>query len=122
MQVLKSVDPGDTLDMYQPVFKRHVQRFENSSAVMGELKDPLTNFYQKVGGKTDKIEAFFVDLAPEPQKGKPMPEGMINALLRIDNGVTECKLEDFLSCFERNLDLEDTVDKIKPVVDKHISA
>jgi hypothetical protein len=53
---------------------------------------------------------------------KPMPEGMINALLRIDNDATTCLLEDFLSCFERNLDLEDTVDKIQPVVDKHINA
>jgi hypothetical protein len=68
--VLKSVDPGDTLELYQPVFKRHVQRFENSAAVMGELKGPLTKFHTKVGGKTNKIEAFFSDLAPEPQKGK----------------------------------------------------
>ena len=52
---------------------------------------------------------------------KPMPEGMINALLRIDTDATTCLLEDFLSCFERNLDLEDTVDKIQPVVDKHIN-
>ena len=68
--MLKSVDPGDTLELYQPVFKRHVQRFENSAAVMEVLKGPLTKLHTKVGGKTDKIEAFFSDLAPEPQKGK----------------------------------------------------
>jgi hypothetical protein len=68
--VLKSVDPGDTLELYQPVFKRHVQRFENSAAVMGELKGPLTKLHAKVEGRTDRIEAFFSDLAPEPQKGK----------------------------------------------------
>jgi hypothetical protein len=29
------------------------------------------------------------------------------------------QVEDFLGCFERNLDLTDTVDVIKPVLDKH---
>jgi hypothetical protein len=33
------------------------------------------------------------DLAPEPQKGKAMPEGMINALLRIGPADTVCPLE-----------------------------
>ena len=33
------------------------------------------------------------DLAPEPQKGKAMPDGMINALLRIGPADTVCPLE-----------------------------
>ncbi len=36
---------------------------------------------------------FVQDLAPEPQKGKVMPEGMINALLRIGPADTVCPLE-----------------------------
>ena len=51
-----------------------------------------------------------------------MPEGMINALLRIDSGVTECEKEDFLGCFERNLDISDTAAGIQPVLDKHLAA
>jgi len=46
-----------------------------------------------VGGNTGMIENFLADLAPSPQKGKAMPEGMINALLRIDTGSSKCPLE-----------------------------
>jgi hypothetical protein len=42
----------------------------------------------QVEGRTNRIEQFFADLAPEPQRGKAMPEGMINALLRIDSSDT----------------------------------
>ena len=35
-----------------------------------------------MGGDLAKIEAFFCDLAPAPHTGKPMPPGMINALVR----------------------------------------
>ena len=103
----------------------------------------------------DKISAFFSDLAPAPQKGEPMPEGMIHALLRIEQSAKTCSVylmpaicllllllllfrllltllvphprgmsliltrlpqaQDFLDCFERNLDLSDTVTEIKTV-------
>ena len=119
--VLKSVDPGDTLDMYEPVFKRHIERFKNSASIMQALRPSLKEFWSKVDGSTAKIEKFFADLAPEPQKGKPMPEGMINALLRIDAGVTRCEQEDFLGCFERNLDISDTAAAIQAVLDKHLA-
>lgn len=48
-----------------------------------------------------KIEALFSDMAPEPQKGKPMPPGMINALLRVPKEATTCTPEDFIECFQR---------------------
>jgi len=70
----------------------------------------------------DKISAFFSDLAPAPQKGEPMPEGMIHALLRIEQSAKTCSAQDFLDCFERNLDLSDTVTEIKTVLDKHMAA
>eukprot|EP00286_Rhodomonas_abbreviata_P028657 CAMPEP_0181304712 /NCGR_PEP_ID=MMETSP1101-20121128/9307_1 /TAXON_ID=46948 /ORGANISM="Rhodomonas abbreviata, Strain Caron Lab Isolate" /LENGTH=193 /DNA_ID=CAMNT_0023410509 /DNA_START=80 /DNA_END=658 /DNA_ORIENTATION=+ len=113
--VKKSVDPGDTVDMYAPILKRHIQRFENAKMVMEALSAPLKEFHVKVEGNVEKIAAFFVDLAPAPQKGQPMPAGMINALLRIDPAATTCQLEEFLSCTERNLDSSDTVDVITAV-------
>lgn len=118
--VLKAIDPGDTIEQYKPVFQRHIRRFENARSVMESLRKDLTALHTKVGGKTDKIEAFFADLAPEPQRGKPMPEGMINALLRIENTETVAPLEAFLDCFERNLDLDDSVAKIQPVLAVHL--
>ena len=40
---------------------------------------------------------------------------MINALLRIQPSAKTCTLEDFLDCFERNLDISDSVAAITPV-------
>ena len=45
---------------------------------------------------------------------------MINALLRIENTETVAPLEAFLDCFERNLDLDDSVAKIQPVLAVHL--
>jgi hypothetical protein len=42
---------------------------------MSGLNDIMTQFHAKTNGELSKIEALFVDMAPEPQKGKPMPAG-----------------------------------------------
>mmetsp|Transcript_23260 Transcript_23260/g.36373 ORF Transcript_23260/g.36373 Transcript_23260/m.36373 type:complete len:102 (+) Transcript_23260:924-1229(+) len=47
---------------------------------------------RQAGGELPKIEALFVDMAPEPQKGKPMPPGMINALLRVPKDAATCSV------------------------------
>jgi hypothetical protein len=60
--VLNSVDPGDTVDMIGPVFKRHIQRFENSSLIMTSLREDLLKFHAKVAGNVAKIESFFAVL------------------------------------------------------------
>ena len=49
----------------------------------------------RCNGDLSKIEAFFCDLAPEPHKGKPMPPGMINALVRVPPSEKTCSLNDF---------------------------
>uniref|UniRef100_A0A6U5AR90 Uncharacterized protein n=2 Tax=Hemiselmis andersenii TaxID=464988 RepID=A0A6U5AR90_HEMAN len=117
--VQKSVDLEDTVDMYKPIFSRHIKRFQNAEEVMRELGPQMTEFHKKVGGNVDSIAAFFLDLAPEASRAQGMPPGMINALLRIDPSAKTCQAEDFLGCFERNLDLSDTVAVIRPVLDRH---
>jgi hypothetical protein len=119
--VKQSVDPEDTLDNYAPVLAKHIKRYENAQEVMSKLTGQLTEFHTKVGGDVSKISALFSDLTPEPQKGQPIPPGMINALLRIDAKATVCSLESFLSCFRRNLDIADTVTVIEPVLTKHLA-
>ena len=61
----------------------------------------VTVVWTQIGGSLAKIEALFSDMAPEPQKGKPMPPGMINALLRVPKEATTCTPEDFIECFQR---------------------
>ena len=91
----------------------------------------MTEFHTKIDGSLAKIEALFADMAPEPQKvqlyihayihlyitcihvhisthththtqqGKPMPPGMINALLRVPKDAAKCTVDDFVDCFQR---------------------
>lgn len=42
---------------------------------MSGLHETMVEFHKKVAGDIPKIETLFVDMAPEPQKGKPMPPG-----------------------------------------------
>ncbi len=42
---------------------------------MKDLEETMKKFHSKINGDLDKVEALFVDMAPEPQKGKPMPKG-----------------------------------------------
>mmetsp|Transcript_54615 Transcript_54615/g.144310 ORF Transcript_54615/g.144310 Transcript_54615/m.144310 type:complete len:82 (-) Transcript_54615:67-312(-) len=80
----------------------------------------MTQFHAKVDGDLKKIEGLFVDMAPEPQKGKPMPAGMINMLLQVAPSATKCTLEEFTECFRRNLDPTDSVEKLKPIFEAHL--
>jgi hypothetical protein len=139
-----SVDDSDTAEKYSKLLQEHIDRFEVVEKVMSGLNDTMVAFHGKVGGDIKKIEALFVDMAPEPQKGKPMPPGtnlhllsspdrylkpakpaiptgMIHALLRVAKTDEVCSVEDFLECFRRNLDASDTVEKLKPTFEQHIA-
>jgi hypothetical protein len=45
---------------------------------MNGLNETMVAFHTKVAGDIKKIEALFVDMAPEPQKGKAMPPGTVH--------------------------------------------
>lgn len=116
-----SVDEGDDINNYSVILKKHINRMEVAEKVIEELRPKMTAFHGKVEGNLAKIEALFTDMAPEPQKGKPMPPGMINALLRVPKEATSCTADDFIECFQRNLDASDTAEKIGSVIDGHMA-
>eukprot|EP00293_Proteomonas_sulcata_P000964 CAMPEP_0184329132 /NCGR_PEP_ID=MMETSP1049-20130417/143986_1 /TAXON_ID=77928 /ORGANISM="Proteomonas sulcata, Strain CCMP704" /LENGTH=151 /DNA_ID=CAMNT_0026651477 /DNA_START=440 /DNA_END=895 /DNA_ORIENTATION=- len=119
--VVSSVDEGDSVDNYKTVLAEHINRMEVAEKVITELTPKMKQFHEKAGGELPKIEALFVDMAPEPQKGKPMPPGMINALLRVPKDAATCSAEDFIECFRRNLDASDTAEKLGKIFDEHIA-
>jgi|NorSeaMetagenome_1021524.scaffolds.fasta_scaffold339455_1 hypothetical protein len=96
-----SVDEGDDINNYSVILKKHINRMQVAEKVIAELTPTMTEFHTKVDGELSKIEALFADMAPEPQKGKPMPPGMINALLRVPKEATKCSVQDFIECFQR---------------------
>lgn len=96
-----SVDEGDDINNYKTVLEKHINRMQVAEAVITELRPKMAAFHAKVEGSLAKIEGLFTDMAPEPQKGKPMPPGMINALLRVPKEATTCGEADFIECFQR---------------------
>jgi len=96
-----SVDEGDDINNYDTILKKHINRMQVAEKVIADLRPKMTDFHTKVGGDLAKIESLFTDMAPEPQKGKPMPPGMINALLRVPKEATTCTVDDFIECFQR---------------------
>lgn len=116
--ISKSVDPEDKVEDYVKVFKSHGSRLQNAAKVIKDITPGLTKLHESHKGDLAKIEAFFCELAPEPHKGKAMPKGMINALLRVAPDATTCTVEEFLSCVERNLDPEDSADKFAEPIAK----
>jgi hypothetical protein len=96
-----SVDEGDDIANYKVVLEKHINRMKVAEAVITELRPKMAAFHAKVGGSLAKIEGLFTDMAPEPQKGKPMPPGMINALLRVPKEADTCGEADFIECFQR---------------------
>uniref|UniRef100_A0A7S0HVA2 Uncharacterized protein n=1 Tax=Hanusia phi TaxID=3032 RepID=A0A7S0HVA2_9CRYP len=108
----KSIDDSDTVDQYKKVLNNQTTRLSHAKKVLGEIKDTVNSFHQKVGGDLAKIEGLFCSMAPEPNTGKPMPPGMVNALLRVSPEAKTCSAEELLACFERNLDPSDTSEEL----------
>ncbi len=73
-----SVDDSDTAEKYSKLLQEHIERFEVVEQVMNGLNETMVAFHTKVAGDIKKIEALFVDMAPEPQKGKAMPPGTVH--------------------------------------------
>jgi len=113
-----SWEEGDTIEKYRTLIARHSNRLENAQKVITELRPQITAFHTRCNGSVDKIASLFSDMTPEPAKGKPLPPGMIHALLRIPPQAQTCKLDDLTECLQRNLDETDTIDKIRPYLDK----
>jgi hypothetical protein len=116
-----SVDEGDDINNYKVILTKHINRMQTAEKVIAELRPKMTAFHEKIGGALAGIEALFSDMAPEPQKGKPMPPGMINHLVRVPKEATTCSVDDFIDCFQRNIDASDTAEKIGTVIDEHMA-
>ena len=113
-----SWEDGDTIEKYKLLVSKHSNRLDNAQKVIAELRPQITAFHTKCNGSVEKISALFSDMTPEPAKGKPLPPGMIHALLRIPSQAQTCKLDDLIECLQRNLDETDSVDKLRPYLQK----
>jgi len=113
-----SIEEGDSIDDYRTLLAKNIHKLQNALDICTKLRPHMTAFHTRCNGAIDKVGALFSDMAPEPAKGKPLPPGMIHALLRIPKEATTCRVEDLIECFQRNMDENDSIEKMRPYLEK----
>ena len=57
-------------------------------------------------------------LAPEPDRGKPLPNGMTQLVLRIEKGALKYSWPHLTACLARSLDARDTIASISRILEE----
>jgi hypothetical protein len=112
-----AVDNADDIPRYSELLQKHIRRLQHAASVLEAVTPQLAQFHAQTGGSITAIERLLVQLTP---LGRPMPPGMINALLRVPRDAKECTVDDVVACFSRDLDQSDTAAKISAVLEKHM--
>jgi hypothetical protein len=121
----KMIPPGDPPAMFEEKVIQHVRdaskRRMHANKVMPSLKPNLLALHGKVGGSSDKLYAWFLDLLPVEAQDSFPKEAFMGMIMRTppDQGVISP--EAFLSGVHNNMDENDTVEKIMSVIDKHMA-
>jgi hypothetical protein len=119
-----ALDDAEDVQRCAELLQKHIGRLQHAASVLDAVTPQLAQFHAQAaaspGGSVAAIERLLMDLAPPPQTGRPMPPGMINALLRVPLDATACTLDDVVACFWRNLDTSDTAAAISAVLEEHM--
>mmetsp|Transcript_29276 Transcript_29276/g.94040 ORF Transcript_29276/g.94040 Transcript_29276/m.94040 type:complete len:165 (-) Transcript_29276:223-717(-) len=97
-----------------------IKRRKHSNAVMPELKPKLEALHAKTGGSPDKLYAWFLDLLPADNKDGFPKEAFMAMIMRCPPDAGEIPLKNFIAGIEGNMDESDTVEKLAPIIDKHM--
>ena len=92
---------------FRPTIQKHVQRLAHIDSIMQTKSPPLLRFHMMSQGVLDSMEKLIMNLAPHPFTGKPLPSGMLQALLRIQHNLPYCPWDHLYECMKRNLDITD---------------
>jgi len=104
-------DPEDNLDGFIPIIELHNARL-NKAHLLHEATSDIIK--QKWVEDTDleDIGKFLQSWAPEPYRNKPMPKGMIQALLGIAPNSQVWVPTDLSNCIFRNTEAADSIDDL----------
>ena len=108
-----SEDPEDHPTGFIPIIERHNARLKKAHLLH---EATLYMIHQKwlVGTTVEDIGKFLQSLAwaPEPYRNKPMPRGMIQALLNIAPNSQAWAPIDLSHCIFRNTEATDSIDDV----------
>jgi len=82
------MDSADNLtpQWYIEPLERHVQRLWHVAGVMNYIGPHLRALHESTEGEVTAAGLLLAELAPEPDRGKPLPNSMTQLLLKIEKG------------------------------------
>jgi len=104
-----SEDPEDHLVSFIPIIGRHNARLEKAHLLYAATRPTIEQKWAE-GATLIDIEKFLYSWAPEPYRNKPMPKGMIQALLLIAPNSQKWTPRDLSNCIIRNAEATDSID------------
>jgi len=104
-----SEDPEDHPVDFIPIIERHNARLEKAY-LLHEATRPTIEQKWSEGVTLEDIGKFLYSWAPEPYRNKPMPRGMIQALLLIAPNSQTWMPRDLSNCIIRNAEATDSID------------
>jgi len=100
-------DPEDDPTEFIPIIEQHNARLEKAHLLLEATQDIIQQRWEE-GTTLDDIGKFLQSWAPEPYRNKPMPKGMLQALLNIAPNSQSWTPIDLSNCISRNTEATDS--------------
>jgi len=113
-------DDNITPQWYIEPLERHIQRFQHATTAMNDIEPKLKTWYKSTEGGTASAGHLLAELAPEPDRGKPCPNGMIQLMLRTEKGAQNYSWSQLTACLARSLDVQDTTASISWILEEFL--
>ena len=104
-------DPEDHPDRFIPIIVLHNARLKKAHLLHAATSAIIQQRWVE-GTDLEDIGKFLQSWAPEPYRDKPMPKGMIQALLGITPNSQEWAPTDLSNCIFRNAESADSIDEL----------
>jgi len=88
---------------------------------MNYIGSNLRTLHESTEGKVTAAGLLLAELAPELDRGKPLPNGMTQLLLRIEKGTLKYSWLQLTACLARSLDVRDTIASISRILNELLS-
>jgi len=104
-------DPEDNPDGFVPIIELHNARLKKAH-LLHEATSAIIQQKWVEGTDLEDTRKFLQSWSPEPYRNKPMPKGMIQALLGIAPNSREWAPTDLSNCIFRNAEATDSIDEL----------
>jgi hypothetical protein len=106
-----SEDLEDSPAEFIPIIERHSARLKKAHLLLEATQDIIQRRWTE-GTTLEDIGKFLQSWAPEPYRNKPMPKGMLQALLNITPNSRTWTPIDLSNCIFRNTEATDSIEDV----------